>query len=239
MPRRPRVQTAGYLYHVLNRGAGRQTLFVTDADYDAFERVLEQTADRGLGVAILADGVMPNHWHPVLRPEQDDSLSEFMRLLTVTHAQRWHAHRHSAGTGPVYQGRFKSFPIQEDRHAAMVLRYVERNPLRAGLLGTGARAEDWRWSSLWRWHAGDDRQRSLLAPWPWTAETKTRHGRPRHWLTTVNAPQTADELEAIRAATRRGRPLGDPDWIDRTASALALAHTLRPRGRPRQKNTEK
>jgi len=143
MPRRPRVQTAGYLYHVLNRGAGRQTLFVTDADYDAFERVLEQTADRGLGVAILAYGVMPNHCHPVLRPEQDDSLSEFMRLLTVTHAQRWHAHRHSAGTGPVYQGRFKSFPIQEDRHAAMVLRYAERNPLRANLVNVRLGSE-WR-----------------------------------------------------------------------------------------------
>ena len=65
--------------------------------------------------------------------------------VTVTHTQRWHAHYHSAGSGPLYQGRFKSFPIQRDEHLLTVLRYVERNPLRAGLV---TRAEAWNWSGL-------------------------------------------------------------------------------------------
>ena len=77
---------------------------------------------------------MPNHWHFVLWPQGDGDLSEFMRWLTVTHTQRWHAAHHTAGTGPLYQGRFKSFPIQADDHLLTVLRYVERNALRANLV---------------------------------------------------------------------------------------------------------
>ncbi len=91
MLRRPRAQDAGYLYHVLNRGVGRMTLFEDDGNYAALERVLEETVGRGLGVELLAYTLMPNHWHLVLRPTRDGALSGFMRLLTVTHTQRWHA----------------------------------------------------------------------------------------------------------------------------------------------------
>ena len=83
---------------------------------------------------VLAWCVMSTHWHLVLWPREDGDLSEFMRWLTVTHTQRWHAAHRTAGTGPLYQGRFKSFPIQEDDHLLTVLRYVERNPLRANLV---------------------------------------------------------------------------------------------------------
>src|SRR5579864_1291885 len=71
-------------------------------------------------------------------------LTAFLPWLTHTHTQRWHAHYHSAGTGHLYQGRFRAFPIEEDDHLLTVLRYVERNPLRAGLV---QRAQDWPWSS--------------------------------------------------------------------------------------------
>src|SRR5262249_8247 len=97
-------------------------------------------------IRLLAYCVMPNHWHLVLWPHHDGDLSEFLRWLTVTHTQRWHAHHHTAGTGPLYQGRFKSFPIQADESLLSVCRYVERNPLRAGLV---RQAETWRWGSLW------------------------------------------------------------------------------------------
>jgi hypothetical protein len=79
---------------------------------------------------------MPNHWHFVFWPRKNGELSEFMRWLTVTHTQRWHVAHRTAGTGPLYQGRFKSFPIQEDDHLWTVLCYVERNPLRANLVDT-------------------------------------------------------------------------------------------------------
>jgi putative transposase len=90
---------------------------------------------------------MPNHWHLVVWPERDGDLSEFMRWLTLTHTQRWHAKHHTQGTGPLYQGRFKGFPVANDEHCLRVLRYVEGNPLRAGLARSARR---WRWSSLGR-----------------------------------------------------------------------------------------
>jgi putative transposase len=97
---------------------------------------------------------MPNHWHLLLWPRNDGELSEVMRWITVTHAQRWHAHRQSSGSEPVYQGRFKSFPVQTDEPFLMVARYVERNALRAKLV---ERAEEWQWSSLWQLSQKDPR----------------------------------------------------------------------------------
>jgi putative transposase len=165
---------------------------------------------------------MPNHWHLVARPHKDGELSEWMRWLTVTHTQRWHAHYHSAGTGPVYQGRFKSFPVQEDDHLLTLLRYVERNPLRARLV---SRAEAWRWSSLGQ--AQGDEENPVLAPWPIP--------RPRSWTKHVNQPQTDAEVQAIRESIVRGRPLGNEIWTQKTARRLGLESTLRARGRPAKK----
>jgi len=130
MPRRPRIATGGFVYHVLNRGVGRMQIFEDDDDFAAFERVLAEAIHRRPAARLLGYCVMPNHWHLVLWPRGDDDLSEFMRWLTVTHTQRWHAHRRSAGTGPIYQGRFKSFPIERDEHFLTAMRYVERNALR-------------------------------------------------------------------------------------------------------------
>ena len=75
------------------------------------ERVIDRT-HKQLPSRIISYCLMHNHWHWVLWPKEDGELSEFMRLLTATRTQRWHAHHHSAGTGPLYQGRFKRFPIQ-------------------------------------------------------------------------------------------------------------------------------
>ena len=121
MPRRLRCNTGGYVYHVLNRAVGRGTIFQKEDDFAAFEQILHQ-AKEWQPIRLLAYCLMPNHWHLVLWPVHDGDLSEFLRWLTVTHTQRYHAHYHTAGTGPVYQGRFKSFPIQEDEHLLTVMR---------------------------------------------------------------------------------------------------------------------
>jgi len=153
MPRAKRVTPGGYVYHVLNRGVGRMTIFNKPEDYQAFTQVLMEVCDRKPGVDLLCYCLMPNHWHLLLRPRRSGDLSEFMRLLTVTHTQRYHAHYHTGGTGPVYQGRFKSFPVQDESHFLVAARYVERNPLRANLV---ERAEDWLWSSLRARREGPD-----------------------------------------------------------------------------------
>src|SRR5215471_9208965 len=143
MPRRLRCATGDYVYHVLNRAVGRARILEKTGDYQAFEKVLRQ-ADAFVPMRVLAYCVMPNHWHLVLWPRRDGDLSEYLRWLTVTHTQRWHAHHHTSGTGPLYQGRFKSFPIQTDEHFLTACRYVERNALRAKLVES---AEKWPWCS--------------------------------------------------------------------------------------------
>lgn len=221
MPRRPRVATGGLAYHVLNRRVGRLPLFEKATDYAAFETVLQE-AHAQTRIRITAYCLMPNHWHLLLWPRADGELSEVLRWITVTHTQRWHAHRHTAGTGPVYQGRFKSFPVQTDEHFLTVARYVERNALRAKLV---ARAEDWQWSSLWRRTQGDPNLTGFLSEWTVV--------RPHNWVAWVNHPEPAAELEAVRTSVQRGRPFGSETWVTRTAKRLGLGPTLRPRGRPK------
>lgn len=223
MPRRLRCSDGGYVYHVLNRAVGRATLFRKSADYAAFEKILRQAWER-FGMRLLGYCLMPNHWHLVLWPQKDGELSSYAQWLTVTHVRRWHAHHHTAGTGPIYQGRFKSFPVEEDDHLLTLCRYVERNALRANLV---RRAEDWRWSSLWH------REHATQAPWlcEWPV------ARPSTWLTIVNKPESEKELAALRRSVQRGAPYGEEAWQKRTAEALGLASTLRPRGRPAKKET--
>ena len=207
---------------MLNRRVGRLRLFEKPADYAAFERVLHQAHER-TGIRIAAYCLMPNHWHLLLWPRDDGELSEVMRWITVTHTQRWHAHRQTSGSGPVYQGRFKSFPVQTDEHFLTVARYVERNAKRAKLV---KRAEEWRWSSLWRRAQRDAKLVEFLSEWPVE--------RPRGWVKMVNGPDKAAELEALRCSAQRGRPFGGEAWVVRMAKRLRLESTLRPRGRPKQ-----
>ena len=227
MGRPLRAAEGGYVYHVLNRANARLTIFRNDADYEAFERVLVEAVKR-TQTRLLSYCVMPNHWHLVLWPPDDGMLSRFVGWLTLTHTQRWHAHHQNTGSGHLYQGRFKSFPIQQDEHFLTVCRYTERNALRARLV---RRAENWRWSSLWRRQHGTERQRELLSEWPVPC--------PETWVEEVNAPQTEAELEALRLCTRRGRPFGDETWAKETAAVLGLETTLRSRGRPKQQQTGK
>jgi putative transposase len=222
MSRPPRAAEGGLIYHALNRANTGLTIFDDADDYAAFERVLTEAVARS-EMRLLAYCVMPNHFHLVVWPERDGHLSAFMRWLTMTHTQRWHARRKTAGTGHLYQGRFKSFPVQDDAHFYTVCRYVERNALRAGL---AQRAEHWRWGSLWRWVDKEATPGPTLTPWPIE--------RPRDWIARVNAPLSRPEEAALLRSIQRGQPFGSADWQTQTAGRLGLTSTLRPRGRPRK-----
>jgi putative transposase len=213
------------VFHVLNRAVARLTIFEKPEDYEAFLRVLEETW-REIPLPIFAMVLMPNHWRFVVRPEADDQLSTFFRRLSVTHTMRWHAHYHTGGTGHLYQGRFKSFPVQGDEHLLTAMRYVERNPVRAGLAD---RAEAWRWSSA------AARLPMAASAYPWL----TLPGDPEipsTWLRWVNEPQTEAELKALRHCIQRGCPFGEDAWARSSAVRLGLQRTRRPRGRPRKES---
>jgi putative transposase len=222
MGRPHRAAVGGYIYHVLNRANARRTIFSADADYEAFERILLEAVER-TETRLLSYCLMPNHWHLLVWPRKDGELSKFVGWLSLTHTQRWHAHRRTAGSGHLYQGRFKSFPIEQDEHFYTAARYVERNALRARLV---KRAEDWRWGSLHRWLRGSAEDRSLLSAWPLP--------RNRGWVDHVNAPQTPGEVAALKLSIERGAPFGDGAWTERTIARLELETTVRPRGRPKK-----
>ena len=210
------------VFHVLNRANARSTIFEKPEDDAAFERVLSEALDR-VDVRVLAYCLMPNHWHLVLWPRRDGDLSKFMGWLTLTHTQRWHAHHRTTGTGHLYQGRFKSFPVQNDEHFLTVCRYVERNSLRANLV---KRAEDWMWGSLWHRHQRDEFAQRVLSVWPVPC--------PRQWRQHVNRPQIDAEVSTLRRSVNRGAPFGDSDGTKRIVKRLGLEVTIRPRGHPKQ-----
>ena len=225
MPRSARHAPGGFVYHVLNRAVARLPLFQKPGDYEAFERVLLLALEK-FPLRLLGYCIMPNHWHMVAWPKTDGELTAFFRWLTHTHTMRWHAHYHTSGTGHLYQGRFKAFPIEADDHLLTVLRYVERNALRAGLV---EQAEDWRWGSLWRRVRGPD-VAALLSEGPVSV--------PRTWRHIVNEVQTEGELESLRRSVVRGMPYGSEDWTKRIVRRLGLESTMRPRGRPRKATEE-
>lgn len=211
------------VFHVLNRGNDRRDIFSDGADFAAFLGVMKTTLESA-PMRILSFCLMPNHWHLLLWPERDGELAAFMQRLTTTHVRRWHLHRHSVGRGHLYQGTYKSFPVQEDDHFYTVCRYVERNALRANLVD---RAEAWCWSSLAvRLNRCPAEDVPALSTWPVP--------QPRKWIELVNEPQTDAELLALRASVERGRPFGAARWQQHTAKQLGLESTMRPRGRPRK-----
>src|SRR5256885_943331 len=168
MPRALRASQGGFCYHVLNRGNGRKTVFHKDGDFAAFRTLLHQAGER-VPMRLLAWCLLPNHFHLTLWPLHDGDLSAYMGWLLTAHVRRYHQHYHSSGH--VWQGRFRSFAIQEDDHLLTVLRYIERNPVRAGLV---SRAQDWPWSSAALAQGGGPTLD--VGPVP----------RPAHWLEYVN-----------------------------------------------------
>ncbi len=217
MPRTARASIGRICYHVLNRGNARQDVFHEDEDYQGFTELIGDACDR-VPMRVLAWCLMSSHFHLVLWPRGDGELSRWMQWLLTSHVRRYHSRYNSSGH--VWQGRFKAFPIQHDQHLLTVMRYVESNPIRAGLV---RRAERWPWSSL------AALSRSVVPSF-------LRRGpvaRQDDWVRWVNQPQSEAELAALRTSVERGAPFGNERWQKRTARRMDLEFTLRPRGRPR------
>jgi len=223
MPRIPRSALDGECCHILNRGNGRREVFLKGGDYESF---LKAVAHACIEVPMLVLGycLMPNHFHLVVQPAGAGELSRWMHWLQNTHVRRYHQHYKTSGH--IWQGRFKSFPIQSDEHLLTVLRYVERNPVRAKLVRL---AERWPWSSARMWSNPAERP-------GWLAEGPVP--RPEPWLEHVNAAITAGELESLRRSVNRGAPFGSEAWVESAARLHGLKSTLRPRGRPKKETTQ-
>lgn len=218
MSRRRAHGSGGLVFHVLNRGVRRLRLFERPEDYWLFLRVFAET-QRDLPIRCLSYCLMPNHFHLVLWPLQDLELSTFMLRLTTKHSKRWHIWKGTTGTGHVYQDRYKALPVATDLHFLRLCRYVERNPVRAGLVSD---ARLWPWSSLAQ-RAGRDYP-IQLTEWP--------VAMPADWNRFVNE-ETAD-IQEIRECIRRRVPFGSEEWRNQVAGTLDLVATPKKRGRKRK-----
>jgi putative transposase len=216
MPRRHRRLVPDGYYHLINRGNDRSLVFHDWTDYRVFLNLIDEAQDR-VPLRLLAYCLMPNHFHLVASPGSTGDISRWMHWLLTTHTHRHHL-RHGT-SGCVWQGRFKSFPVKNDSHLLVVMRYVERNALRAGLV---SRAEHWPWGSLaWRLTGLCD---GRLADPPITL--------PADWFERVNEAHTPSELEELRNCVRRQCPFGDEQWIRDNAQQLGWNLSARRPGRP-------
>ena len=220
MGRAKRIDKGGIVYHVINRANGRLRIFKKRADFEAFERILAEGIER-FDIRLCGYCIMSNHWHLVLWPRGDGDMSQFMRWITLTHSQRWHASHGTVGIGHLYQGRYKSFPVQSNSHYLTVMRYVEANPLRAGIADD---AGDWPWSSL-AVRLGLEKQLPI---------SRGPVALPANWAGHVAMAIEPNTLAAIENCLKRGSPMGNDAWIKQAAEKLQLQSTLRPRGRPRK-----
>jgi putative transposase len=216
MPRTARAAVANYCYHVINRGNNKADRFHERSDYVEFLWLMAEASDH-VELPIVGACLMPNHVHLVVQPRGDADLARWTHWLFTTHSRRYHK-KHGT-SGRVWQGRYKAFAIQHDQHFLTVLRYVERNALRANLV---SQAEDWTWGSLnWRGRAAPPLR---LAPSPVAL--------PFDWTAIVNEPHTEEELAALRNSVNRQSPFGSAEWVSTTAIALGLEQSVAPRGRP-------
>lgn len=173
---------------------------------------------------IIAYILMPNHWHLVLYPKKDANLGAFMHRLTNAHTRKVHAKTKTNGNGHLYQGRYKSFLVDKETYFLTLIKYVERNPVRAKLVHS---CQDWQWGSAWRRIYGSKAKKLPIdrppAPLP--------HGYAE-W---INTPDKEDDLVIIRNAVNKCMPYGRNRWVDYMVKKYDLGSTMRAPGRPRKK----
>lgn len=222
MPRRKRITKGGIVYHAMNRANGRLGIFKKPLDFIAFENILAEGIER-FEMRVCGYCIMSNHWHMLLWPPEDDTMPRFMHWITVTHARRWHMAHGTTGIGHIYQSRYKSFPVQSNGRYLKVLRYIEANPLAAGMVQA---AGEWPWSSFACRFGGDIDKPFKLDAGPLPV--------PKNWKEIVNQKFEQEESAEIGNCIKKGCPFGEEEWKMETAKELNLESTLRKAGRPRK-----
>jgi len=222
MPRVARVDVGDEVYHVINRANGRLQIFNTNEEYQLFEKLLLETQEV-TDMRILAYELMPNHWHLVLYPRNDGDLGLFLHRLSNAHTRKVHARTNTNGSGHLYQGRYKSFLVDSENYLLAVIKYVERNAVRAKLVRL---CEDWRWGSAWRRVHGTPQQKKLLDSIPVDL--------PDEYVTWINTVEKPDDLDMLRNSVNKSVPYGKEQWVEKMVSKHHLESTLKSPGRPKK-----
>ena len=226
MPRIPRVVVAGVAHHITQRGNNRQDVFFVDDDWRAYLSILSEQARR-FGLRVEGYALMTNHVHLIATPKSADALAKAIGRTHWLYTQ--YVNRLHGRSGHLWQNRFYSCALDE-AHFWQALAYVERNPVRARLV---RKAWRWRWSSAAA-HCGGKDPTGLLDLPAWQARQT-----PEAWKAVLEQPQEAGELQRLRRAVGRGRPLGSDAWIAKLERAVGRRLRPLPVGRPRKKNAER
>ncbi|MEK7113541.1 MAG: transposase [Patescibacteria group bacterium] len=223
MPRSARVDVGNEIYHIINRANGRLKIFNKDEDFQLFEQLLYDTKEL-FDMRILAYCLMPNHFHLVLYPKNDGDMGKFMHRLSNSHTRKVHAITNTNGSGHLYQGRYKSFLVDKENYIIAVIKYVERNSVRAKLTRL---CQNWQWGSAWRRTKGTIEQKKLL--------DQKSFKLPDNYLSWINTEDNSETTNIIRRSVKKGIPYGRDKWIDNMVSKYHLESTLKSQGRPRKK----
>jgi putative transposase len=218
MPRAARIVVPGMPHHVTQRGNRKQAIFLIDEDWFTYKALLARACAKH-NVECLAWCLMTNHVHLILRPETADGLRAVLASVHTTYSQRINLREKTVGH--LFQGRFASYAM-DDAHLLAAIRYVENNPVKAGLVDEAAA---WRWSSA-RSHV--QRMTDGL-----TAETDLIRLYP-HWREMLANGWEAGSDEQIEGALQAGVPQGSTEWLGQVAGKAGLSLIRRGRGRPRK-----
>ena len=217
MPRIPRGEMVGGIYHIINRGNMKMQVFDDMEDYEYFLKLLEIASKREQ-VEIHAYCLMPNHFHLLLIPKETKSLSRFMQWVMTSHVRYYH--KKNRTSGHIWQGRYKSFIVEKESYYISLMRYIEANALRAKLV---LKAQDWDYGSLME---REQKHRTLLSE-PYIEIYED-------WVEYVNTPIKRGELATIRNSVNRQAPLGEEQWQLEIATKYGMLSTLNQRGRPKR-----
>ncbi len=226
MARTPRIAVANYPHHIVQRGHNRSAVFQSRSDRHAYLRTLADFR-LALGLRIYGYCLMTNHVHLIVDPGDDArALSVLMKRLAGRHTRR--LNRVNGGSGSAWEGRFKCSPIESDRYLLACARYVDLNPVRAGIV---ARPEDYPWSS-YRARVGLDDCDWLDAGPCFTAlgaDLEHRRERYREFVELGIGPH---ELAVIRGAIQRNQLTGSEQFPDDVAELIGRHVYNRTQGRP-------
>jgi len=223
MARAKRIDIKDYHYHVLNRANRRMQIFNDDGDYQIFELILSEAKEK-FDMRIVAYCIMPNHFHLILHPKEDGDIQKFMQWLTLTHTQRLHAKNKTIGHGHIYQGRYKSFIVDDDDYLKTLLLYVEQNPLRAGLVKN---LRNWKWGSYYVRNYGNSEKKKMLS---------IHHYQiTQNYNENINIKFSKEKLQSIGNSITRSKPYGSASWTEKIVKKFDLESAIRGVGRPRKK----
>jgi len=224
MPRIARIIAPGYPHHITQRGNNRATVFFDDEDRQTYLKLLISYA-RKHALQIWAYCLMDNHIHLLAVPETETALARGIGLTNQVYTQ--YLNRKLNQSGRIWQNRFFSCVVENELYLWAVARYIERNPMKAGLSKS---AEEYHWSSAKAHLTGVDD--TVLSSTSWL-EPSERNAYAEFVLVEDDAMD-----DTIRKATRTGRPFGSESFVDMLE--FRLNQTLRPKkaGRPRKKQGE-